>query len=264
MRKLLFVFLLPCVLFAKERAVSLSPTVTELILSVGGKTLICGRSSVCDAPAVRNIPIAGDLGKPFAEKVLALKASVIITDVEHPQAQWELLRRCGVKIELLSGKNLDDMVENLRRIGKVLNLPEAENKAEQIAEKIGDLRKNPPALRKKAVILFSVAPLISCGKASFITEALSLAGVENPAAQNSKNYFYLSAEELFRINPDIIFIAGVPEKTVREYFANKAFQNLDALKNDRLVILDENKWCRLTPELIEAVLDLRKSLSSER
>ena len=261
MKKLFLIFLLPCVLFARERAVSLSPTVTELILSAGGKELICGRSSACDAPAVKEIPIAGDFGKPFAEKVLSLKATVIVTDAEHPQGQWELLKKCGVKIEVLSGKKLDDLPENLRRIGKVLNLPQAEKEAQRVAGKINDLRKNAPEVRKKAVILFSVAPLISCGKESFITGALALAGMDTPAAQNGKSYFYLTPEELFRINPEIIFTAGIPEKVVRKHFSGKVFQAVDAVKNKRIVVLDENKWCRLTPELIEAVQSMREALS---
>ena len=36
--------------------------------------------------------------------------------------------------------------ENIRKIGRVLNLPEAEEKARNTAEKINELRKNPPAV----------------------------------------------------------------------------------------------------------------------
>ena len=263
MRKLFFVLLLPCVLWAKERAVSLSPAVTELIIAAGGKSHLCGRSSACDTPEVKDIPIAGDLGRPFAEKVLSLKATIIITDTEHPQARWELLKKCGVKLEVLSNRKTDDLPENIRKIGRVLNLPEAEEKARNTAKKINELRKNPPAVRKKAVILFSVAPLISCGKDTFIAEALALAGAENCLSHESKSYFMLSVEELFRTDPEIIFTAGIPETIVRRYFANGALQKLSAVKNGKIIILDADKFCRLTPKIIDAVFELRAKLADK-
>ena len=260
MKKLLFILLLPLTLTAAERVISLAPAVTELILYAGGKDLLGARSSACDFPEIRHLPIAGDMGKPFTEKVLSLKPSVVISDARHPQGNWELLQRCGIKTCFLPGKNLDDLPENIRKLGSVLNLPDAGKKADILAEKIANLRKTAPADPVKSVVLFGVSPLISCGKETFISEALLLAGAKNSAAAGKKGYFMLSMEEFCKLEPQMIFIAGVPEKIVRDFFAKPLFRKIPAVKNNRIIYLDENKWCRLAPGIVSAIENLRLSL----
>ena len=262
MKRILFILLFPLILSGQEKVVSLTPAVTELILYAGGKNLLCGRSSVCDFPETQHLPVAGDMGKPFAEKVLSLKPTIVISDARHPQANWELLKRCGIKTGFLPGKNLDDLPENIRKLGVMLNLPDAEKKSLLLAEKIAGLRKTVTADRERSVILFGVSPLISCGKESFIGEALKLAGAENSAAAGKNGYFILSTEEFCRLEVQTIFIAGVPEKLVRDFFSRPLFKEIPAVKNNRIIFLDENKWCRLAPGIITAIEVLRNTLQN--
>ena len=262
MKKLLFALLLPLTLTAAERVISLAPAVTELIIYAGGQDLLCARSSACNFPETRHLPIAGDMGKPFAEKVLSLKPSAVISDARHPQGNWELLQRCGIKTGFLPGKNLDDLPGNIRKLGTVLSLPDTGKKADILAGKIAHLRKTVPAAPVRSVVLFGVSPLISCGKDSFISEALLLAGAENSAAAGKKGYFILSMEEFCKLEPQMIFIAGIPEKPVRNFFDHPLFRQIPAVKNNRIIFLDENKWCRLAPGIITAIENLRITLQN--
>lgn len=255
MRKLLLILLFPLALTGTEKVVSLAPAVTDMIIYLGGEKQLVGISSACDQAAVKGLPAAGDLGKPFVETVLKLRATVIISDTKHPQANWELLEKCGVKVVILPAKKVGDLPENLRKIGKILRLPGAEEKAQKLQTRIGQLRALPKTSRR-GVILFSVNPLITCGSESFISEMLALTGVENTAAPHGRGYFIFSPEFLYRSQAEEIFLIGVNKISGQEFLSRPLFQGVPAVKSGKITFLPENKWSRLTPALIDGAEEL--------
>ena len=257
-RKFLFLLLFPFVLTGAERVISLSPAVTELVIFAGGKKYLCARSSACNSPGTAHLPIAGDLGKPFVERVLSCRGTLLLSDAKHPQANWELLRRCGVKTVFLPTEKLSDLPENLRKIGKLLNLPETETQARELSRRISELGKNRPAKSHKAAILFGVSPLISCGKNSFISEALEFSGAKNIAANAGKGYFIISPEFLCSSGAETIYVVGVPRTVVQRYFSRPVFRMIPAVKNSRIIYLPEENWSRLTPATISGAEKLQR------
>lgn len=250
MIKYLLFVILPLCLSAGERIASLSPAVTELVIYAGGKDFLCARSSVCTMPEVKHLPVAGDLGKPFPEAVLKSRATLVISDISHPQANWDLLRRCRIKVELLPAKSVTDLPRNIRKIGDLLQI-NSEDAARNVEKKIAQIMRKRPEKPVRAAIIFSVEPLISCGKSTFISDALSLAGVENIASESGESYFIFSQEALCAANPDVIIIIGVPEKNARDFFNCKSFQHLSAVKQNKLFFPDSDIWSKLSPRLLD-------------
>ena len=242
------------------KVVSLSPTVTQLILYLDGADRLCGRSSACYFPEVSHLPVVGDMGRPFPEAILQSRAGLIISDARHPGANWRIFRRCGVQVEFPDTGNIDSLPANLRKLGKLLQLPGAEKKADEVAGKLAQLRGQDNGERIKGVILFGTAPLITCGKDSFISGAMELAGVENIAADAGNGYFILSPEFLHRENPGVIIIVGVPENIVRHDLRSGLLASLPAVRQDRVIFVDGDRWSKLTPEIIDAAADLRRQL----
>ena len=249
---------------AAEKVVSLSPAVTELIIYAGGADRLCGRSRACEIiPQVRHLPVAGDLGKPFAEAVLRSGATLVVSDARHPAAGWDVLRRCGVKVEILPAEKLDDLPGNLRKIGSRLDCPAAEPLADGIEKKLGDLRNSVPGKKFRGLIVFGTAPLIACGQETFISDAARLAGVENIAGNAGTGYFILSPEFLISAAPEVILIIGVPKAAVKEFFSRELYRNIPAVRSGRIIVLDREKWSRLTPVILDASRELRQQLSGK-
>ena len=96
----------PWLLGAAEKVASLSPALTQMVLLLDGGSALCGRSSACYFPEVSGVPVVGDLGRPFPEAVLQSRATVVICDTLHPEANWAILQRCGVKIERFTTANI--------------------------------------------------------------------------------------------------------------------------------------------------------------
>ena len=258
--QIIFCLLLPLFINAAERVVSLSPAVTELVIFAGGRAQLCARSSACTMPEVKHLPIAGDLGKPFPEAVLRHRAALIISDIVHPQANWQVLQRCGIKIELLNNRSIDDLTRNVRRIGKLLALPGSEAAAAGLSGQIAELKRRRPSRLRPAVVLFGVSPLISCGDDTFIAAALDLAGVENLAAPAGKKYFVLTPEFLCTVRPELLIFIGVTGAQAEKMLEKSSFRHL---RRCRRIFLAPDIWGRLTPGMIPAVAELQRQLAAE-
>ena len=241
-----------------ERVVSLSPAVSEAVIAVGGKNLLCGRSSACNIPAISHLPVAGTMGKPMPEKIFQLKCTLVVSDTRHPSRTWLLLQKSPVKVLMLPAKRLDDLPGNLRKLGNALGLAaNAEKTASAFEEQLAALRRTVPSRKSKALVIFSTTPAVTCGKESFITEALSLAGFESISGNMPGAYFTISREFILKSRPEYIISAGLPPQAVEKYFASPVFREIPAVKNSRFIHADTDTLCRLGINLPRAIHQLR-------
>lgn len=245
------------------KVISLAPAVTDMIIAIGGRENLAGRSSACDAPQAKDIPIAGDMGRPFTEPVLKSGAKLLLTDTRAPGPQWEILQKCGVKIEFLPAETPDDLPRNVRRTGFLLKKREyAEKVALALEKQLLSLRQNPPRTKYKTLIVLGLPPVVSCGRSSFITGALALAGAENIASGTPGSYFVLNSEAIHAAMPELI-ISFVPAEATEKYFSRAEFRRIPAVKQRRFLYPPIEKLCRLTPALPGELLKLKSAIERD-
>ena len=241
--------------------VSLSPALTDAVVLIGGVKQLAGKSSACNAPGTKEIPVAGDMGRPDVEKIIRLKPDHVISDTRHPGGRWQLLKDAGIKTIFLPGEKIADFPANLRKLGKLLGLEkQSETAAGEFEAEIAQLQKSVPAKKVRALIVFAVSPVVSCSKKSFIDEALNLAGVENLCADGRRAYFVVPSEYILRQMPEVIISAGVPETAVKSFFERKEFRYLPAVKKNRIIFIDPDKFCRAGMVLPQAIKALRQEI----
>ena len=245
------------------RVASLSPAVTEMVLSLGCRDLLAGRSSACDQAEVREIPVVGDLGRPFVEPLLQTGARVVLTDMLVPGPQWDALKKFGVSVVVFPAKKLSDLPDNLRRMGRILGCEaRAEALARSMTEELAALRRTPPPRRVRTLVVLGLPPVVSCGKGSFVTDALALAGLDNIAVSASEGYFILSTEVIHRADPELI-VSFVPEAATVQYFSRSEYRGMSAVKARRFRYPPIEELCRLTPKLPAALRRLRSDVERE-
>lgn len=247
-----------CVPARGLRIVSLTPATTDAICAIGGRHFLVGKSSACRTPGTENIPVAGNMGLPAMEKVFALKATHVISDSKHPEGNWQLLMRAGIKVIVLPGKKISDFPANLRLLGRITGLERAaENVAAKYERDIAELIRTRPRERRRVLIVLGIAPVISCGKTSFIDEAAGLAGGENICGKIPRDYFSVATEFILKSNPEVIIFAGLNPVMVKQYFARAEFRNVTAVKNGKIISVDADKFCRAGSGLPDAIKTLR-------
>ena len=211
---------------------------------------------------IRKLPAAGTLGQPHAELLLALHPDAVVSDIDHPKAEWELLRRQGIAVRLYPAKKLADYPQTVRDLGRLLG-KEAEAEAEiaRFQREIDALRRTMPRRKARVLLMLGINPPVSCGRGTFLDELVSLAGGENVAAEAStREYFTLSPEFIVRMKPEVIFALGMSgaEKLISGL---PGWDELPAVRKNQIVTdLDANLLYRLGPRTPDGVKLLRKRL----
>ena len=244
-------------------AVTLSPGATEAVIAAGGIKQLRGRSSACLMPEVKHLPVAGSFGVPNVEKILRTRAAMVITDTFAPGSAWRLLRRSGIETVVLSNRTIADYPANLRLLGQKLNCRDrAEAAARRYEKEIAALQHTKPRKQLRVLVLFAASPPVTCGRESFIHEALEYAGGVNAGADRTIGYFAISPEKILRHAPEVIICAGVPENYVRQYFAKPLFRLLPAVRKNRFFSVDPDRFCRNNFHLPAEIKRLKSYLSS--
>ena len=246
-----------------RRVVSLSPALTETICQLGAEASLVGRCTACDVPErIKKLPAAGALGRPHEEILLSLRPDAVVSDIDHPRSEWELLRKRGITVRRYPAKRLADYPETVRDLGRLLGRESAaETEIRRFNDEIATLRRTMPEKKARVLLLLGANPLVTCGKETFLGELLSLAGGENVAADVSpREYFTISAETIVQMRPDVIVVLGMnsAEKLISGL---PGLEELPAVREGRIVAdLDANLLYRLGPRTPEGVRTLRKRL----
>lgn len=151
--------------------------------------------------------------------------------------------------------NIPSMFVNLSSVDglkeTITSLGEKFDKSEKANEIIGELEEKESELNisskgndEDLLILFGApgSVMISTDN-SYVGNLVKIAGGNNIFESESSSFIQVNMEEIIKRNPDKILIMthGIPEdskKTVEEEFTKETWQQLDAIKNDKVYYLD--------------------------
>lgn len=257
--------------FASERTpryISLAPSTTEILFALGLDKEIAGVSSYCNyPPKAQSKEKVGNFSQPNIEKILALRPDYIFcTGLEQAPVIAEL-KRLNLKVYVADPKNIGELLESIRRIGK---LTHKENAAEsliadmksQIEEINSKTRLIPEEKKPRVFIEIWHDPLTTVGKGSFIDELITLAGGINIAGDAKRAYSTFSAEEVIRRNPECIILAYMdkeqPIKLVGKRFG---WTGIAAVKNNRIYNdINPDSLLRPGPRVVSGLKEIYKRL----
>lgn len=191
------------------RAISLAPSITEMICAIGGTNQLVGRSSACDYPpdTVKNIPIVGGFGVPSLERLLAARPdAVFYTDLADLTLDPKL-RRIGLNPVHIPCTRLNDIPPAIIRLGRHLQREtEANALAVQLTQQIEACRAAvPTSPPPRVLVLIWNDPLTAAGLNTFISDLVTLAGGRNIGDEINRDYFQVSGEWVVDHDPEIIF-----------------------------------------------------------
>nr|WP_294901096.1 helical backbone metal receptor [uncultured Pedobacter sp.] len=211
--------------FPPKRIISLVPSQTELLFDLGLSEEVVGITKFCVHPKHKfksTVKIGGTKKLDIA-KIRALNPDLIIGNKEENQKEDMELLMQEFPVWMSDIYNLDDALEMIKQIGKVVGRKEL---AQEIA---GTIRLNFNILLKEIdqTPLKSVAyfiwhqPDMLAGKQTFIDEMLIYCTCKNVI--DLSRYPDLSLQELMDLKPDVVFLSSEPypfaEKHVA-YFKN--------------------------------------------
>ncbi len=222
------------------RIVSLSPNLTEIIIVLGGQSSLVGRSSACNyIEDAKSIPIAGDMGAPNLEKIILLKANIVVASALRNPSDARIIENLGIKFYLLESESFKDYYAAVEILGKLLGKEkEAEKETGRVKSALSEFKENntsiPLSNRPKVFWEIWNNPLITIGNKAFLNEFIVLAGGRNITANVNRSYFEISKESVMIADPDVIIAPGLSPKSVKDMKSGIGWSSMSAVKNNRV------------------------------
>ncbi|WP_035588727.1 ABC transporter substrate-binding protein [Hippea jasoniae] len=239
------------------RIASFSVPATEAIVELKKADELVACSKFARLPEGLKVARMGSITNVSVEELLRLKVDVVFVSSLMNRKVVSKLKSLHIKvIEFSYPRSFEDICADMIEVGRIVGKPkEAEkivNQAKKQVERIENKLKNTKPL--KVFVQIGANPLYTATKHSFINDFIRFANAINIAA-NAKSGLY-SVEEVLRQNPDAIIISQMGFNGYKQKKFWMQFKFLKAVKNNRILILDDNSLCSPTP--ITFVKTLRK------
>jgi len=249
-----------------QRVISLAPHVTELLFAAGGGEKIVGAVTHSDYPeAAKQVPRVGDNRQVDMERVLAMKPDLLVI-WRHgtSERQIEQLRQLGIPMFHSEPKKLDQIADNLEKMGKLLGTETAANAAAR------DLRQKLAALRAQYSTRSPVRtfyqvwdkPLYTLNGEHIVADAMKVCGGQNIFADQKVTAPVVSVEAVLEADPEAVFATA--EKDYGGVNLWRPYKTLKATRQDNLFTIDGNLMNRAGPRMIAGTAVLCEKLEEAR
>jgi iron complex transport system substrate-binding protein len=248
LRLLLLLLLIGSTLPANAlRVITLSPHATELVWFAGGGDQLVGVSSFSDFPeSARQLPSIGDATAIDRERIISLAPELLVywsNGIRPSDLAW--LRKRGITLFASNPVTIDQLADELGRLGMLLGTEEAAQKAVRgIRKKEQQLRALEREPQVQMIHQLWNRPLIVLGKRDLLPQVLRLCGIENPIDTGGQPSAAVSREYLYGLQADAILIAD------DAFFEPFNPHGLAVYRGDG------DRLYRATPRLLDAALDI--------
>ncbi|MFA7634508.1 MAG: cobalamin-binding protein [Bacillota bacterium] len=239
---------------APARIVSLAPSNTEILFSLGLGDRLVGVTSACDYPeAAAKIDKVGDYSINV-EAVVAKKPDLVVAQSELQMPVVEKLRELGIPVLAVEPKTLEEVFESMEMIGIVSG--EAERARKVVASlkaRVASVGKAVAGLPKSKMPVVFVEiwndPLMTAGSGTFVDDLVRRAGGRNLAGEVA-GWPQISPELVVASKPDVVILTCFNKAEVME---RSAWQRTPALINGAVYEVVPDLLVRPAPRLVDGL-----------
>jgi len=253
-----------------QRALSLAPSLTEILFFVCDSNQIVGVTQNCNfPPAAKNKKKIVNYPSLDFEGVLQMKPDIIFS-VEGltPLYQAKRLEGMGIPIYYQKYEKIKDILQGIRDVGKIMG---QRVRADKLADSLETERKKLKSEVKnknnvKTVLAITWSdPIYVYGKNTIFTDKLQLIGAKNAVDSLFSNpYPQVTREYILKINPDVI-IGGSFEKMDSTFFKlYPELKRIKAYKTKQVYSVNDDLMSRPSPRVLESVLELKKAIDGKQ
>ena len=234
-------------LWANERVISLSPSITEIIYALDKGDKMVGTSSYSLYPKkAQNLPIVGGYENPNLEKILALSPTLVVGQ-SYNQSTLQKLKKFNIKTLNLNLKTIKTIKESISLLANELNSTNDNILIQNINSAIKNAKKSNRS--HSIMIVYGLREDLRnatyiAGHDIFFEDIILECGNTNAYTSNNMSQPVLSYENIIAINPDQIIIlhSHATEANVDVKNALKNWYSLptNASKNGKISVVDED------------------------
>lgn len=239
-----------------ERIVSLASSITNNLYLIKAQGQIVGCTSYCTNAIEDKKEIVGSAINVNVEKIFALQPDLVLAmQLTKPQ-DIEALERLGIKvIKFHTPKNFEEICSQLIELGKLVGRA---GYASQVVEKekgiVNQLKEKASNYHSIQKIFFQIGanPIFTVIPNTFMDDFILYLGGVNIAS--GLKHGSITREAVVLQNPDAIIIASMGGFEQQEKETWGSFNEINAVKNNKVFVVDAELACSPTPT------NFRKSL----
>lgn len=229
-----------------ESFATLSMGDMDIIHALGGKVVGRPDTKLTLPEELKKAKVIGNAHQPNFEQIASLKPDVLVANNGF-QKNVPTVEGQGTKVIISSANSVQDIQKNIELYGTAMK---KEDKAKELNQKINNqMKKYEKKSDVKALLVYGApGTYLAALPTSLSGDILEKTGGKNiasdfPEMKEYPQYAQLSVERIIEANPDVIYLIthGDPTSVKKafegEMMKNEAWKNLDAVKQNRVVIL---------------------------
>ncbi|GAB6137060.1 ABC transporter substrate-binding protein [Halanaerobaculum tunisiense] len=256
-----------------QRIISLAPSHAETLFALEAGDRTVGVTEYADYPeAVKDIDKVGTIKEPNVEKIIQLQPDLVLAAGITPKEVVTRLSELGINVVGLNPTDVAEIIDSISLIGKATGqveeadeiTDEMRNRVEEITETVA--KNIDEDQRLKVFYEIWKKPLYTAGSETFIDNLIHLAGGINIAHQAEGMWPQYSFEVLLAENPEVYLASPHSWKhqvSKESILQRKKFQEIKAIKNERVYIVDQDIVNRTSPRIITALEKIAKAVHPE-
>ncbi|PIC64722.1 ABC transporter substrate-binding protein [Sporosarcina sp. P13] len=255
---------------APESVISLLPSNTETLFAIDAGDKVIAVTENDDFPAeVAELETVGNF-TVNVEKVISLQPEVVFAHemmLDSSEEGINQIREAGIPVVVVpNAGNFEETYEAIQMIGEVMDKnEEAAQVIEGMQAKVAEIKEKAATITDKRRVFVEnsdVPEIYTPGKNTFPQQYLDMINAENIVTEDG--WVMISPETIVNENPDVIVVmySYVPD-IIEKIKKRDGFDTVTAVKEDRVVQVEENITSRTGPRLADGLEVFAKAIYPE-
>ena len=256
-----------------ERIISTAPSNTEILVEIGlADKLVAVDKYSADIPGLPKDIKLIDFANPDAEAIVALEPDMIIASghnkTGNSEDPFKVAKEAGISVAYIpSSDSIQGIYDDIMFIADITGTKEKGQKiVDNMKNEINEIAKIGKTIKTKKKVYFEIGPspnLYSFGDATYLNEMINLVGGENIFVDQN-GWVSPSAESVIEKNPDVILtnVNYVPD-AVKEIKGREGWQNIAAVKNGKVYLVDTNSSSRPSQNIVKALKQMAEFINPD-
>ena len=253
-----------------EKIISLAPSMTEMLYSLGLGNKVIGVSNFANYPeeAKQNEKI-GSVTDPNVEKIVSLNPDLVLAAGVNKMEYIDRLKNLGIKVAGFDPSSIDETIETMNKVGKLTGeeylAKEVTAKMSEELEELEGLVENKLENNKRPGVFYEIwhDPLMTAGEGTFIDDLIETAGGKNIGAMAPGSWPQFSLEKLLIENPEVYISSHHSDAhtfTVEGLKQRPNYNAISAVKNERIHFIKQDVMTRPSPRIVLGLKELVKAV----
>ena len=253
---------------SRERVISLSPAMTEVLFALGVGDRLVGVDSYSDyPPEAAGIPVAGDYSGPNAELILSLEASLVFASNKLQADAIAQLSSFGIPTLAMEPTSYEGIYDCIELAARVMGADPTELIAEMRAREAAATAGAEKAGGKRVYYALSFGEYgdWSAGPGTFVNDLIVLSGGVNVAQDAPYPWIMYTLEQIAADDPDVILVGayGEPGAAIEELSRTPGYDGLRAVLEGNVFEVDGDAISRPGPRIVDALEAVAAILQAE-